>query len=274
TWSSSNTYIWQTSSADKGAVSITCEVKDPSSNLTSKTISLRILDPTIQEVLAKVADNYAKIFDFSADMTLSSTLNTKPFGTTDYCHYYFQAPNKEKTESFNDATRGVKTEIVIVDNSTMYFIDPVNKNKEQVDLLSDTGVSSDQFSQMDIYYNLDNFLINHDVIIDGLKTDFNNLIIVINAAPKIKNDLYSRIEIYVDYEKGLIVKMLHYKNDELPQILEALGSQKMANGAWVVNKLRKNPNFTAGNLMVTLTYENIKINSGLSDVVFDPAQQY
>ena len=274
TWSSANTYIWQTSSADKGAVSITCEVKDSNSNLTSKTISIRILDPTTQEILKKVADNYAKISDFSADMTLSSTLDAKPFGATDYCRYYFQAPNKEKTETFNDSTRKVKTEIVIVDKSTMYFIDPVNKNKEQVDLLSDTGVSSDQFNQMDIYYNLDNFLKNHDVTRDDFKTDFNNMIVVINAAPKIKNDLYSRIEIYVDYAKGLIVKMLHYKNDELPQILEALGSRKMANGAWVVNKVRKNPNFTAGNLMVTLVYENIKINSGLSDVIFDPTKQY
>jgi len=273
-WSSSNACIWQTSSADKGAVSITYEVKDSNSKLTSKTISIRILDPTIQEVLKKVADNYAKISDFSADMILSSTLDAKPFGATDYCRYYFQAPNKEKTETFNDSTRKVKTEIVIVDKSTMYFIDPVNKNKEQVDLLTDTGVSSDQFSQMDIYYNLDNFLKNHDVARDNFKTDFNNMIVVINAAPKIKNDLYSRIEIYVDYAKGLIVKMLHYKNDELPQILEALGSQKMANGAWVVNKVRKNPNFTAGNLMVTLVYENIKINSGLSDVIFDPTKQY
>ncbi|MDP2766176.1 MAG: hypothetical protein Q8O41_01805, partial [Candidatus Methanoperedens sp.] len=70
TWSSSNTYIWQTSSTDKGSVSITCKVKDLSSNLASKTISIRIIDPTTQEVLEKVADNYVLVNDKKMDITI------------------------------------------------------------------------------------------------------------------------------------------------------------------------------------------------------------
>ena len=273
-WSSSNTYIWQTSSADTGAVSITTEVKDSNSNLTLKTISIRMINPTIQEVLKKVVDNYAKISDFSADMALSSTLDAKPFGTTDYCRYYFKAPNKEKTETFNDAARQVKNDIIIISGSNMHLIDPIKNIKQSVDLLADAGISSTEFSQLDLYYNQALFLSKNTVSKNNFNTDFNNMIIALDATPNEKNNIYDKLGILIDYNKGLIVKIVHYKNDELPQMMEVIETKQMPNGAWVTSKLKKIPNLKAGNLIVILSYDNIQINTGLTDSDFDPDKQF
>ncbi|MDD5465940.1 MAG: hypothetical protein PHP73_06335 [Candidatus Omnitrophica bacterium] len=277
-WSSSNTYIWQTSPADKGAVSITCEVKDSNSNLTSKTISIRIIDPTAQEVLKRVADNYAKISDFSANMTLSSTLNAKPFGATDYCRYYFKAPNKEKTETFNDAARKVKNDIIIISGTNMHLINPIANIKQTVDLLADAGISSTEFSQLDLHYNQTLFLSKNTVSRNDLNTDFNNMIIALDASPNEKNNIYDKLGILIDYKKGLITKFSIYRINqanilELVQETAAVGFRKLPNGAWLPVKMTKNPNLTSGKLISTLIYNNLKINQNLSDDIFDPNRQ-
>ncbi|MDD5595087.1 MAG: outer membrane lipoprotein-sorting protein [Candidatus Omnitrophica bacterium] len=273
-WSSANTYAWQTTEADLGLSSVTCDVRDNKGGTASKTISLRVINPTVEEILQKVADNYAKIYDLKADMTLTSTLNGEPFGQTGYCRYFFKAPNKENTETFSDATRATKTEAVITDSSNMHLIDHLKKTTQSIDLLTEVGISSDQFNQMDLYYNQSNFLNNHTITKNPETSDLGNFIIALEAVPKTENEIYTKLGLYIDYNKGLLSKIVYYKNDELPQILEAQETKQIPNGAWVVSVLKKTPNLKAGNLIITLTYTDLQINSGLSDSIFDPTKQY
>lgn len=279
-WSTSNAYIWQTSDSDTGSVDILCEVKDSNKGTkVSKIASYNIINPTVEEILQSVADNYDNIYDFEADMILSSTLNGQPFGETEFCRYYFKAPNKEKTESFSDSYRATKTEAIIIDGPNMYLVDTINKIIQQVDLLTEAGISSVQFSQMDIYYDQSSFLNNHTSARNNSKTDFNKMIIAIDAIPKVPNNLYSKLELYVDYNKGLLVKSCLYKENEsrqmeLIQTIEVIESQKISNGAWLPIKMVKNPHLTSGALISTLTYINPQINAGLTDLDFDPNRQY
>ena len=91
----------------------------------------RIIDPTVEEVLQRLNDNYAKIYDFSADMLINVNLNNQPLDKPQYCRYYFKAPQnigenktaaKEKTETFIDAARTVKTSIIIINGKDMSSI--------------------------------------------------------------------------------------------------------------------------------------------------------
>lgn len=278
-WSSLNTYTWQTTASDVSSVGINCEVRDNKGAVNSRAISCRIINPTVEEILGKVVDNYAKIYDFKADMVLSSTLNGQPFGETEYCRYYFKAPNKEKTESFTDSYRTTKTEVIIIDGSNMYLIDAINRITQEIDFLTEAGISGAQFNQMDIHYNIPNFLNNHTVTRDNAKTDFINLIIALDAIPKTQNNLYSKLELYVDYNKGLLVKSCLYKENEsrqmkLLQTIETVETQRMPNGAWLPRKINKIPVLTSGNLIETATYSNLQINVGLTDLDFDLAEQY
>jgi len=278
-WSTADTYTWQTQTSDTGAVGITCEVKDTKAATAAKTIAYSIINPTVQDILKKVADNYGLIYDLKADMTLSSTLNGNPFGETQYCRYYFKAPNKEKTETYSNATRSLKTDIIIINGSTMHLVNPIDKIKQQVDLLADANINSSQFNQMDIYYNQKNFLSGHTVTRNNTNTDFNNMIIALDALPNSPNNLYSKLELYIDYNKGLLVKSCLYKENEnkqleLMQTIESEENRQMPNGAWIPVKMKKNPNLTAGILISNLTYTNYQINTGLRDYDFDPERQY
>jgi len=273
-WSSTSSYPWQTTASDTGTVSVKCEVRDDIGGSDFQTLTYRILNPTIAQILQKLADNYALIQDFKADMVLSSTLDGSSFGQTEYCRYYFKAPGKEKTESFTDFSRATKTEAIIIDSSNMYLIDTVRHIIQPVDLLAEAGINSTQFSQMDLYYNQANFLSNHTVTANSANTDYVNCIVALDAIPKVANTLYTKLELYIDYNKGLMVKLVHRKNDELPQSVEAIETKQMVNGAWATSKFRKVPNLTAGNFIVTINYDNLQVNTGLTDQDFDPTKQY
>lgn len=273
-WSTSNNYEWQTSNSDTGTVGITCNVKDTYDKTDTKTITIHIVEPTIDEILKRVVDNYAKISDLKADMILSSTLNGSPFGQNEYCRYYLRPPNQEKTETFSSSNRIAKTDTIITNGSDMYLINPIKKTTQKVDLLIETRISPEQFNQTDLYYNQGAFLNNHNVIENSANSDLSNSIVVLEATPKTPNNIYTKLGLYIDYNKGLLSKIVYYKDNEPPQTFEAVETLQMPNGAWVVSKLKKVPNLTAGDLIVTLTYSNIKINSGLIDAVFDPTKQY
>lgn len=288
-WSDLNNYFWQTSNSDTGAVNIACEVRDSKGAVTSKIISCRIINPTVEEILQKIADNYKNIADLKADMLLSAALDGESIGQTEYCRYYFKAPvkiadreipAKEKTESYSDETRNTKTEIIIIDGNYMDRIDLADKSVERFDLLEQTGISAEQLNHMDIYYNPGNFLQTHTVKKDDTRTDFENMIIVLEAVPKTQNSVYAKLELHTDYKKGILAKNILYQKaeeetsePELLQTIETKESIKMANGAWVPVKMIKIPVLSSGNMVTTMVYSNVEINTGLKDEDFDPARQ-
>ncbi len=247
--------------------------------------SAQVADLTPEKALQKVADNYAKISDLKADETLFSTLNGEPYGDKLYCRYYFKAPTqesstvREKTDTFSDEARNTKTESDIIVGSKFYMIDVENKNIEEQDLLSMSGLKSGQFDQMDMQYHLSIFLDKHILTKDEANTDPGNQIIAINAIPKEPNDLYPKMDICVDYNKGILVKLVFYNKNadgqpELAQTLEVLETKQMPNGAWIPIKMNKTPNISSGHLVTTLEYTDPQINTGLSDEVFDATKQY
>ncbi|MFA4888478.1 MAG: hypothetical protein WC628_02735 [Candidatus Omnitrophota bacterium] len=277
-WSSSNTYAWQTSASDTGAVNITCEIKDSKARQISKTITHRIINPTIEEILQKVADNYALIKDIRTNMVLSSTLNGQPYGDTVYCRYYFKAPDKEKTETYSDLSRTSKIDVAIINGSNMYLLDPIKNIKQQVDLLTDAAMDAAQFKQMDIYYNRKLFLDNHNVVLNDFSPNPDSMIISLTATPKSPNNIYAQLRIAIDYKKGIITDICLYRNNqsgqlELVQETKTIESKLMPNNAWLPIKMSKTPNLTSGNFLSTLSYENLQVNTGLQDSDFDADKQ-
>lgn len=277
-WSSSKTYTWQTIEADLGSVSITCEAKDAKGEKSFKTITYKIINPTVQEVLQKVADNYAKITDFKADMTLDVVIDGNNFDKTQYCRNSYKAPNKEKTENFTDSTRNQKETVIISDGLIISLINMSDKNVNQLNLNNDSGATGIQVGQLNPLYDLAQFLQKHNVSKDSLKTDYIDQIIALNIIPLVKTNVYSKLELFVDYKKGIITKILLYQEDELGQTeqrlsYEVLESKQMPDGSWLPNKITKTKNLPSGNLTSNINYQNIQINTGLQDSLFDPTKQ-
>jgi outer membrane lipoprotein-sorting protein len=104
------------------------------------------------------------------------------------------------------------------------------------------------------------------------------MIIALDVIPNEKNNIYDKLSILIDYNKGLITKFSIYRINqantlELVQETAAVDFQKMPNGAWLPVKMTKNPNLTSGKLISTLVYSNLKNNQNLSDDTFDPSKQ-
>ncbi len=278
-WSSSKTYLWQTSSSDTGVASITCEVKDTIARQISKTITCRIINPTIGEILQKVADNYALVNDKKMDITLNSTFNNTTFGSTIYTRLYFKKPDKQRTDTFPDAIRSdaSKTEIQITSGPDTYLINPVNNARAQRNILAELNLTREQLNQMDEVYHLPDFLNAHTIARKDNPQDLANGLVMIEAIPKIVNNVYSKLGIQIDYSRGLRTKSLTYfkeiNQDKLKRAIEITDSQKMSSGAWVPKGQVKTLYLSDGNLIMTSNFENIQINTGLLDYLFDPAKQ-
>ncbi len=271
-WSGANSYLWQTSITDVGSIGISGEVRDGKGGSAVRTAGCSIINPSAEEVLQKVADNYAKISDFTADMVFSSTLNGNPIGETEYCRYYFKAPDKEKTETYSDSTRTVMTDIVIMDGVMMHLINPVDKNTQSIDLAAEAGINGVQFSQMNLYYKLADFLSQHAISKNNSKTDFENMVIAIDAVPQAQNILYSLLQVYVDFGKGSVTKVMQYKGDELLQTLQVEELQEVSSGTWLPKRMTKKPGLKSGDFKGYVNYENLSINSGLSESNFAPLE--
>ncbi|MFH1441800.1 MAG: hypothetical protein ABIH18_07180 [Candidatus Omnitrophota bacterium] len=289
-WSSASTYLWQTSSADKGTVGITCEASDNKGGKAYNTITCRIIDPTTEEILHKLSDNHAKVYDFSADMLLNVTLNGEALDKPQYCRYYFKAPqktpehkseSKEKTETYENSSRGAKTNIIIIDGKNMSLINPQNEQVQTIDILEESEISSSQINQMDIYYDTANFLAGHTVVKNTAKTDFDKKLICLEARPNEKNKFYTKLELIIDYNKGILTKNTLYNKDtedstaveQWVQTIETTESQQMPNGAWLPIKMTKIPNLSSGKMESKLEYSNLSINTGLKDEDFNPQKQ-
>jgi outer membrane lipoprotein-sorting protein len=279
-WSGSNTCFWQTSSSDTGTASITCEVKDTKARQISKTISCRIINPTVEEILQKVADNYALIDDKQMDVTMNSKFaaETQAFGETVYTRHYFKKPDKQKTETFESAQRSdsAKTEIHIVNGPDTYLIDPKTNARSQGNILTDSNLTSAQLNQMDEIYHLLDFFNAHFIVRIDNPDDLSKGLVILEATPKTVNNFYSKLGMQIDYFKGLKVKSLTYLKEnnqhKLKETLETTASTRLDN-AWVPTKQLKTLYLSEGNLVMTYNFENIRINTNLSDSLFDPERQ-
>lgn len=278
-WSSNNAYSWQTSEADIGLNEISCEVKDSQGAAASQNLSYSILNPTLEDILQKVADNYALVNDKIMDVTITSQFNSQTFGQTIYTRHYFKNPDKQRTETFSnpDRTDNSMTEIQIVAGPTVYLIEPISKSKSKRDISNELNLTQEELNQMDEIYHLQDFLTSHNLSRKDNPQDLANGLVTIEATSKISNGVYSKLGIQIDYFKGLRRKSQTYLSeniqDKLRQSIEIVDSEEMSNGAWVPRKEVKTLYLTDGNLTMTFDFANIQINTGLADYLFDPERQ-
>ena len=278
-WSTSRFYTWQTTASDKGYVNITCEVRDNGGARVFKTITYSIINPTTQQILQKVASNYALIRDKKMDVTMTSKFNNENFGQTIYTRHYFKKPSKQRTDTFSsqDGAEASKTETQIILGADTYLIDPISHVKASRNILKELKITQKQLYQMDEIYSLSLFLSAHKIIRKDNIEDLTRGLVTIEVVPKAASNIYSKLELQIDYFKGIKTKSLTcFKEDDQDKLKQAIvitDTQKMPNGTWVPKAQVKTLYLKNDNLVMTYNFENIQINTGLSDYLFDPKRQ-
>ncbi|MDP2941507.1 MAG: hypothetical protein Q8N85_04570, partial [Candidatus Omnitrophota bacterium] len=187
----------------------------------------------------------------------------------------FSAPNR------SDAS---KTEIHIVNGPDNYLIDPVNHTTVQENLLVKYNLTLSQLEELDEIYHPQAFLSRHLVIRRDNPQDLSQGLVQIDAFAKNPTQgNYLGYGMKIDFFKGLKVKSMLYlkeydeeiedKTMKLKQLIELTDSQKMPNGAWVPKAEVRTFYAPSGEIRINYNFENIRVNSGLSEGLFDPAGQ-
>ena len=306
--SGSHTFSYNTFSLSEGSHTFTVyayQAKRPTKGKDSITINISLAAiPSPEEILGRVEDNYSLIQDMKAILIARCTFKSKPFGKTDLALVYTKSPDKMRQETYlprlkeeekkkfpskgmsdrkiREITTLIRkdkikpTDITIINGSKMILLNPETMEKiVEIDLTAQAGISSSQFTQMDLWYNQDDFIANHTLTLDEENSDTKKAIYVVDAVPITPNELYSKIKISIDYEKGVMVKSMLYREDKLVQTTETkrtrkvLINKKEKKWAYVPARIVTTPVLTAGDFITTQDYLFIRLNLGLSDNLFN-----
>jgi len=273
-WSSSNTFDWQTDNGNQGQVVITCFVRDNKGGEVQKTAIYDFLNPTNEEILGKVRDNYSQIKDFRSDALFSTSLNNKKILGVQYCRLSFLIPYNEKMESFADEKRAQKTQILISRGGKISMINCRTGEVQTIDLAGENNLSNDALLEKDVYYNTDKYMAANILIRNDEFSRLDENLIYIEATPKSEDSSFGKTGMLVSYDKGIIVEMKMFdKEGNLMQIRKVLRDKQMPQGFWMPVKTEKIPVISMGTLQSTLTLLDPEVNIGLTENDFDPEKQ-
>ncbi|MDD5668898.1 MAG: outer membrane lipoprotein-sorting protein [Candidatus Omnitrophica bacterium] len=273
-WASSSTFDWQTDNGNSGQVVFTCSVRDNKGGEAQKTATYDFLNPTNEEILGKVRDNYSQIKDFKSDAIFSTSLNSKKISGVSYCRLSFLVPYNEKMESFADEKRAQKTNILITRGGKISMINCSTGETRTIDLAGENNLSNDALLEKDVYYNTDKYIAANTLTRNDEFSRLDEKLIYIEATPKSDDESVGKTGMLVSYDKGIIVEMKMFDNEgNLMQIRKVLRDKQMPQGFWMPVKTEKIPVISMGTLQSTLTLLDPEVNIGLTENDFDPEKQ-
>ena len=82
------------------------------------------------------------------------------------------------------------------------------------------------------------------------------------------------MELYLDYDKGIVAKLCFYRRDEDGQVIlfqsvETIESQEIPNSTYLPKRVRRIPLIKSGNLIEMAEYSNFQLNTGLATQEFN-----
>ena len=223
-------------------------------------------DPTPEQILQKVADNYSKIEDMTADMvnTITLHINNQPEKVNGPFtrKTYQKQPNKSKVE---DPTTN---SITIINGNDVYFKDP--KSGLQSIRLDQDGVFDS--SQINIFYEpFKAFENNTFQILDHTINNGKNIYRV-EMTSKNENKVYSKMVFEINYDDGLLLKDEFYNSNGFLLVANERLEYAAYNGIILAVKVKETKYFVDGYSENDISYNNIQLNTGLPDSMFIPAE--
>jgi len=208
-----------------------------------------------EEVLASVHENWAKIEDLQATITIVTQIPGMEEPLQQEGKYYYKAPDKIRID-----ITAPSEQITVISGSTMTMKtgDRINKiNLAEMPGMPQTGATGmpDPEKWMEDYH--------------ARVTDTKDGVCIIEVIPREKNDLYSRMEMDVEYEKGIAKEMRIYDIDgNLQSTTNYEKYTLLTGGAYFASKATTETITSHGKAASLIEYYNIQANKGITDEVF------
>ncbi|MFA5033914.1 MAG: hypothetical protein WC614_12980 [bacterium] len=215
---------------------------------------------TIDDISQKLEQNIAKIKDMQADIEIKTNMDAGK-----------QVVKKMQilskgTDKIKVTTIAPQKQAIIFNDKKMQIEDSNGKktiiNK---DSLSQGQLQAMSPKDMNPQRSITNFLKDGKSKIINSNGNIYTLEIIPNE--KDKNPLMEKAELQVDYAKGLIINQKLYSNMGIS--ITDISYKKIGN-TWVMNKMEVTTpmGLTGKSAMITVNYDNIKVNQGISDKIF------
>lgn len=214
-----------------------------------------------QDLIQKIRDNQGKIKDLSADIITTIKTNGK------------QSKQMEQKGSLlvkgnNQSRMEMKTpmhQIVVVNKDKMLILNPDTGQKMTQDLKKlreKSGVGGDNQNPFDQTKILDTF--NLTVKEEGIigKT------YVVIGEPKDKKSMMGKVKFYIDADKMVPTKIEISDSKGKPFTTSNLEYTKIKD-IWILSKTQSSVNFPGGAMNVIMKFDNLKVNEGISDKMFE-----
>jgi len=248
-------------------------VTNPNMKADTLYSAFRIVSPSElspKDVLCVLSSNHERIQDFQANAKAWSKFNGEPLDSIIHSHSLYKSPDKVKNIDYanDDTTQVIST--VINRGWLQYEIDPDSGYAYATNLLQVAQMTPSEFAGLNFYYP-DNFLFHHYVTIKDIHEYPDSLIFVLEAIPKRAEWTYSKLELEIDYSRGLVVKSTVY-SDTVVQQTVAVTEEQLIDGIWLGTKSIKTTADTSETLQTEIELSNIQNNVGIPDSIFYPAK--
>ncbi|OGC12061.1 hypothetical protein A3K48_06265 [candidate division WOR-1 bacterium RIFOXYA12_FULL_52_29] len=222
---------------------------------------------SVDLIVKKVQLNQDRINDMYAETTtlISSNLSlpgsekSEPQKMTQQGKIWTKGKEKSKVEMLSPVKQ-----ITVTNGDKMMVVNPETGQKVVQDLkkLREQSGLPGSSQQMDLEKAKQYF--EFTVANQGVP---GKAIYVISGSPKKENKFLSRMELYIDGQRWIATKILMYgSKGEL--VSQSDIEYAIVGGVWVPKKNVSFVSTPAGRMDVEMTFDNIKVNRGISDSVF------
>jgi len=224
---------------------------------------------TVGGILNKMQENLAKMNDMKAEIVTTAYMGAQLNTMTQKMKYTFKKPDKYKIET---STPVPQTILIIGETMTMKTADG---KISTMNLKQLPGMSSNQQ-----YFGVDitKMFNNYNVTLNETLSDRVNNIYVLELIPKDISQstsqmgafMPSRIEMFVDYNKGVIIKQQIYSKGNTLMAITEVKDTRQIEGTWIPISTESTAFLPTGQQVKSeMRFENVQVNMGIMDGEFE-----
>ena len=225
------------------------------------SVSSSAIDTKVQNILSKIRENQSKIEDMSATVTTKIQSNAKEKKSMEQKGTILI---KGENNSRMEMTAPI-AQVTITNKDKMAVINPSTGKKIVQDLnkiRKETGKSDIGKNPLDQTKILDYF----DLTVE--EKGIISKSFVVTGVPKDKNKFMGKIKFYIDAGRYVPTKVEIF-NGENKIISSSVLEYKKIKDIWILSKNSSWITIPDGKMDVTMAFDNIKVNEGISDKAFE-----
>ena len=208
-----------------------------------------------EEVLTSIHENWAKIDDLQATITIVTEIPGMQQSMEQEGKYYYKAPDRIRIDI---TAPSEQTTVIVGSTMTVKIADKINT----VDLTKFPGMENMSFQGIS---SIEKWREQYAFAITG--TDQG--IYTLEMKPKGENFLYSKMDMDIEYEKGVVKETrLYDKDGKLQTKMSYEEYVSVGDNVWYQTKLITQTDTPQGKARTETAYAEIEVNQGISDEEF------